>query len=64
MALELKGIVLDESDSPDGDYPGIYLSPRKSHLTLWSMITEGLQHWAEKRRQVLEGDLTYSIYSI
>lgn len=64
MTLELRGLVLDEKDYSDGDYLGIRLSPSKSYITLRSMMTEeDLQHWAEKRRQVLEGNLTYSIYN-
>lgn len=64
MALELKEIVLDERDYPDGDYTGIYMSSRNQYFTLRSMMTEeDLQHWAEKRQQALEGNRSYSIYS-
>lgn len=61
MDLELKEVVLDERDYPDGDYPGIYMSSRNQYFTLRSMMTEDLQRWAEKRRQVLEGNMSYSI---
>ena len=64
MALELTGIFLNERDYPDGDYPGIYMSGFNQYFTLRSMMTEeDLQRWAEKRRQVLEGNISYSIYS-
>lgn len=63
MGLELKEVVLDERDYPDGDYPGIYMSSINQYFTLRGMMTEDLQRWAEKRRQVLEGNMSYSKYS-